>query len=229
MELVDNELKWVYKDFNFYPNMMRFGFRVSSYDIADIYSRFIKFICIKDNILKNFPNVNIIHKHSIQHKYEENVNEMKDRLKQVALLVKQNNININNEINDGDICNNEEDLTVSNKLQIESNDDDDGSGAYESCPLDSVNDVGDVQPQNSGTTTTAAAKNNDAYNHNRYVHNLSLYRSNIGHPSAVPTTSTNIVPFTMNRISRQINRRVNFKKRATVGKRWKAIPERNDK
>lgn len=52
MEPVEGELRWVYKDFNFYPNRMRYGFRVNTFDIADVHSRFIKFICVRDNIIK---------------------------------------------------------------------------------------------------------------------------------------------------------------------------------
>lgn len=86
MEFVEKELRWVYKDFNFYPNKMRYGFRVNSYDIADIHSRFIKFICIRENIIKRFPYVNIKHKNFIYRKFDENVRAMLNRLNEVNLV-----------------------------------------------------------------------------------------------------------------------------------------------
>lgn len=86
MEEHDKELRWVYKDFNFYPNKMRYGFRVNSYDIADIHSRFIKFICIRENIIKRFPYVSIKHKNFIYRKFDENVRSMLNRLNEVNLI-----------------------------------------------------------------------------------------------------------------------------------------------
>ncbi|KAJ6225875.1 hypothetical protein RDWZM_004420 [Blomia tropicalis] len=84
MELVDidgkRELRWLYKDFNFYPNKMRYGFKVNSYDIADVHSRFIKFISLRDSIIKQFPYVNIKHKMFIFRKFDENHRTMMNRL-----------------------------------------------------------------------------------------------------------------------------------------------------
>ena len=85
MEFVDNVLRWVYKDFNFYPNRMSYGFKVAPYDIADIHSRFIKFICLRDNIMKQFPYVTIQHKVFIGKKFEQNLRIMMGRLNQVKL------------------------------------------------------------------------------------------------------------------------------------------------
>ena len=86
MEQVENELLWVYKDFNFYPNKMRYGFRVNSYDIADVHSRFIKFICLRESVIKQFPYVNITHHIFIFQKYGENLRNMMNRLHQVKLI-----------------------------------------------------------------------------------------------------------------------------------------------
>lgn len=85
MEIIDNELKWVYKDFNFYPNKMRYGIPVHSYDIADIYSRFVKFVCLKDNIVKNFPNIIVNQNYYVHRKFQENLHAMKNRLNQISL------------------------------------------------------------------------------------------------------------------------------------------------
>jgi len=87
MEFVDNELRWVYKDFNFYPNKMRYGFRVNSFDIADVHSRFVKFICLRDCIIKQFPYVSIQHKIFIFRKFDENLRLMMNRLTQVKVLM----------------------------------------------------------------------------------------------------------------------------------------------
>ncbi|OTF70630.1 hypothetical protein BLA29_005494 [Euroglyphus maynei] len=85
MEIIDNELKWIYKDFNFYPNKMRYGIPVHSYDIADIYSRFVKFVCLKDNIMKNFPNIIVNHNYYVHRKFQDNLDAMKNRLNEVSL------------------------------------------------------------------------------------------------------------------------------------------------
>lgn len=84
MEMVNDELRWVYKDFNFYPNRMRYGFRVNTFDIADVHSRFIKFVCVRDNIIKQFPYVEIHHKVFIGKKFDNNVRNMLNRLKTVT-------------------------------------------------------------------------------------------------------------------------------------------------
>ncbi|KAH9515872.1 hypothetical protein DERF_006647 [Dermatophagoides farinae] len=86
METIDNELKWVYKDFNFYPNKMRYGIPVHSYDIADIYSRFVKFVCLKDNIVKNFPNVIVNQNYYVHRKFQENLQAMKNRINEISLV-----------------------------------------------------------------------------------------------------------------------------------------------
>lgn len=86
MEYVGNELRWVYKDFNFYPNKMRYGFRVNSFDIADVHARFVKFICLRDNILKQFPYANIQHKVFIGKKFEDKLRSMMNRLNYVKSL-----------------------------------------------------------------------------------------------------------------------------------------------